>query len=128
MAGTIKIEQLGTEVQKILFTFEHGFKTAVDDAGDVVSTEAVKKLKASSPKGHRGKYKKGWKKDKKGASTYTVHNTEYQLTHLLEDGHEIIRAGKVVGHSPAIKHIAPVEEYVQEEFLKEIERQVKKNI
>lgn len=128
MAGTIKIEQLGTEVQKILSTFEHGVKTAVDEAGDVVSTEAVKKLKTTSPKGHRGKYKKGWKKNKKGAGTYTVNNTEYQLTHLIENGHPIIIKGKVRGHSPAIKHIAPVEEYVQDEFPKEIERQVEKNI
>lgn len=130
MSNEIKInpDRLGIEVQKILSTFKNGVITAVNEAGDVVATEAVKKLKAASPKGHRGKYKKGWKKEKTGGS-YTIYNKdEYPLTHLLEDGHEIIRKGEVVGHSPAIKHIAPVEEYVQNEFPKEIERQVNKNI
>lgn len=127
MSSTIKIGQLGTEVQKILTTFEHSVETSVDKAADVVATEAVKKLKASSPKGYRGKYKKGWKKDKKSGGTI-VHNTEYQLTHLLENGHDIVIKGEVRGHAAPVTHIAPVEEYVQDEFLKEIERQVEKNV
>ena len=127
MSSTIKVGQIGTEVQKILSTFEHSVETSVDEAADIVATEAVKKLKAASPKGYRGKYKKGWKKDKKNGGTL-VHNTEYQLTHLLENGHDIVINGEVRGHAAPVPHIAPVEEYVQDEFPKEIERQVTKNI
>ncbi|MCM1273196.1 MAG: HK97 gp10 family phage protein [Clostridium sp.] len=127
MSNSIKIkpDRLAKEVQSIFSSFEHGVETAVDKAADKVAKGAVKKLKATSPKGHRGKYKKGWKMKKTGKEGTYVYNEEYQLTHLLENGHEIVINGEVRGHADAIPHIAPVEEYVQEEFVDEFERQVK---
>ena len=46
----------------------------------------------------------------------TVYNEQYQLTHLLENGHDIIINGEVRGHAAAHVHIAPVEAWAQDEF------------
>ena len=90
--------------------------------------EAVKKLKKTSPNNKRTKgkkYKNGWKY-KKTSEGMTVYNEQYQLTHLLENGHDIIINGEVRGHAAAHEHIAPVEAWAQDEFPEEFKRQVGK--
>lgn len=79
-----------------------------------VSKEAVKKLKANSPKrpDHGSKYSKGWAaktergRTQVGATVYGKHGT-YQLAHLLENGH----AKRGGGRTNSYEHIAPVEEW-----------------
>lgn len=124
---TIKIGQLDIELQSIFSTFEHHVNTAVDTAADKVANEAVKKLKKTSPNNKRTKgkkYKNGWK-HKKTSEGMTVYNEQYQLTHLLENGHDIVINGEVRGHAAAHEHIAPVEAWAQDEFPEEFKRQVK---
>lgn len=83
-----------------------------------VAKEAVKKLKAQSPRGAKGKYAKGWtyKKDigrlTVGATIYGKPGT-YQLAHLLEYGH----AQRNGGRTKAIVHIRPVEEWAIDEVI-----------
>ena len=85
-----------------------------------VAREAVKKLKAESPKGTTGKYSKGWTykmergRLRVGAVIYGKHGT-YQLAHLLEHGH----AKRGGGREPVkgIEHIKPVEEWVNQEII-----------
>lgn len=106
------LQNFGAEVDEVFMEVEQG-----------VAKEGAEKLRQTSPKrrGGRGKYARGWtyKKTKNG---FVIHNkTDYQLTHLLENGHDIVRAGKKVGHSPAIPHIGPVEEWVNEEAVKRLE-------
>ena len=106
------LQSFGAEVDEVFMEVEQG-----------VAKEGSEKLRQTSPKrrGGRGKYARGWtyKKTKTG---FIIHNkTDYQLTHLLENGHDIVRGGKKVGHSPAIPHIGPVEEWVNEEAVKRLE-------
>lgn len=125
---TIKIGQLDMKLQSIFSTFEHHVNTAVDTAADKVANEAVKKLKKTSPNNKRTKgkkYKNGWK-HKKTSEGVTVYNEQYQLTHLLENGHDIVINGEVRGHAAAHEHIAPVEAWAQDEFPEEFKRQVEK--
>lgn len=125
---TIKIGQLDMELQSIFSTFEHHVNTAVDTAAENVAKESVKKLKKTSQNNKRTKgkkYKNGWKY-KKTSEGMTVYNEQYQLTHLLENGHDIIINGEVRGHAAAHEHIAPVEAWAQEEFPEEFKRQVEK--
>lgn len=83
-----------------------------------VAKEAVKKLKADSPRGKKGEYAKGWtyKLDKGrltvGAVIYGKSGT-YQLAHLLEYGH----ATRNGGRTAAIEHIRPVEEWAVDEII-----------
>ena len=52
-----------------------------------------------------------------------VHNrTDYQLTHLLENGHVIRNKKGEYGRTRPIKHIAPVAEWAENELPNEIER------
>ncbi len=95
--------------------------TAEDKIQEVlqdVAKEAKKKLSSASPS-RTGKYKRGWKVTltrRSGFCKVDIHNTRYQMTHLLERGH---RVGS--GRSPAIVHIKPVEEWA----IKEAERRIK---
>lgn len=79
----------------------------------------------------RGKYKRSWKikTTKNTFSEYekTVYSggSEYRLTHLLENGHKIIKNGKSVGTSPSKMHIAPVAEKIKSEYYSEIKSLIK---
>ncbi|CUB53064.1 hypothetical protein BN2127_JRS10_02127 [Bacillus subtilis] len=91
---------------------EEELLTAQKEVADV----AVNKLQQNSPK-KTGAYRKGWRKKKEGNGV-VIHNTQGQLTHLLEKGHAKVGGGRV----PAQVHIRPVEEYVINEVPRRIER------
>ena len=86
----------------------------IDDNSDKwfreAAEESVAMLRAKSPKRPGGgRYAAGWTFEPKtgGLKGYIVHNaTDYQLTHLLENGHALWNGTKRV---KAQKHIAPVE-------------------
>ena len=82
-----------------------------------VAKEAVKKLKADSPKGKKKEYAKGWtsKVDKTrvsvGATVYGKSGT-YQLAHLLEYGHATRNGtGRTYAPTPAHPHIEAVNDW-----------------
>lgn len=121
---------LASEVGKVLNTFEHSVETAVDRAAEEVAKEAVKKLKAASPTGRGtwgGHYARKWKTKVVDGKT-VVYNEKYQLTHLLEKGHDIVSHGHNSGHVPAQPHIKPVEEWCQDEFEKRIAEELEKGV
>lgn len=125
MGITINPDQLQRTIQGMLNQIPQQVDNVIDEASKVVSKEAVNKLKASSPKGKgkkSGRYAKGWSTKKVDNITVVYNRTDYQLTHLLENGHDIVRNGKKVGHFNGIKHIKPVEEEVQERMVEEVEK------
>lgn len=83
---------------------------------DAVSKESVQKLRNTSPV-KTGSYAKGWGTKKQGDMDVVVYNrTDYQLTHLLENGHVIRNSKGTYGRAPAHKHIKPVEEWAIDEL------------
>lgn len=99
----------------------------IDDAAKKVSKDAVKTLKATSPKRPSGgRYARGWAVKKDGKKQVVYNKTDYQLTHLLENGHDVIAHGKKAGHFSGITHIAPVEKQVIEKMTEEVERGINK--
>jgi hypothetical protein len=90
---------------------------------DKVSKESVQKLKNTSPK-KTGDYAKSWSIKRGKGNERVVYNKQYQLTHLLENGHVIVNAKGTYGRTNGIKHIAPVEEWASEELPREIEREL----
>lgn len=97
-----------------------------DAVKEVVKKEAnsCKKEIAERSPVRTGKYKNGWRVSSlyngPGGIRMSVNNKEYQLTHLLEDGHAKVDGGRVDG----IPHIAPAAERVQRELPEKIRKAI----
>lgn len=119
---------VSAQMDQILDEYNVELKRATNNAMDVVAKEAAAKLKNTSPK-KTGSYARGWSVKRErgsgGINTVTVRNkTDYQLTHLLENGHVIRNKKGEYGRTNGIKHIAPVEEWANNELPAEIEREL----
>lgn len=118
---------LTKEVNRILQEFADEVDASVRKIEQAVADEAVKKLKKTSPKqrkngGHKH-YADDWMVDnvsRKLYSRFIVRNKQYQLTHLLENGHDVVRNGQKVGRYKGEPHIKPVEEWCKTEVEKRI--------
>lgn len=85
-----------------------------------VAKESAQKLRNTSPV-KTGSYANGWGVKRQGEMDVIVHNrTDYQLTHLLENGHVIRNKKGTYGRAPAHKHIKPVEEWAIDELPRRI--------
>lgn len=122
----IKIDQLANEIVKGLKEYSQDVIEGIDKASERIAKNAVKELKAKSPK-KTGEYAKGWgrKTEKKFGETNTIiiyNKTKPGLTHLLEHGHAKRGGGRVEGKP----HIRPVEEEVIREFTAAVEEAIKR--
>ena len=121
------------QMKEILDEYTLEVRRATSNSMDVVAKEAVRKLKNTSPRQakHRRKYAEGWAlrrvKTGIGIPEMTVYNkTNYQLTHLLENGHIIDNGKGTYGRTRPIKHIAPVNDWACDELPKEIKKELEK--
>lgn len=127
MSLTISPDQLQSTIQGILSEIPQQVDNVIDEAAAKVSKEAVQTLKSTSPKRPGGgRYAKGWAVKKQGKSTFIWNKTDYMLTHLLENGHDVIVHGKKVGHYDGKEHIADVERQVIEDMTEEVEKGIDK--
>lgn len=122
-------ETLSVQMDKILEEYNERVQNVSRVAVQRVGRESVKKLRSTSPK-RSGSYAKGWRlktlKMSGNVTDVVVHNaTDYQLTHLLENGHVVVNAKGTFGRAPAHPHIKPVEEWANNELPAEIERELK---
>ena len=115
--------EIGTELNKIMKQYEKEVEDLSSDVFQSVAKGTVQELKNTSPK-KTGSYAKGWAvKTEQGVGkmNFIVHNrTDYQLTHLLENGHAKRGGGRVA----AIPHIAPAEQKAEEQMLEEVKRKL----
>ena len=123
-------ESLTVQLDKIMDAYMDHFDHAAEIAFDRVARESVKRLRNTSPK-KTGSYARGWglkRMSVKGGSriaTIVVHNrTDYQLTHLLENGHIIRNKYGEYGRTNGDHHIKDVEEWANNELPNEIKREL----
>lgn len=131
MADSISLDKLDLkkEVNAVLLAYGMQVDDALQASIDTVSKEAVKRLKTVSLAHGWRKYSSAWKYDRKGgkqAKGAVIYNGKYgPLTHLLENGHEIISHGQSTGQrTRAFPHIAQVDAYVAQELPKEVEKAI----
>lgn len=115
-----KTESVSAQMKELLDEIDKDVQESTKRNIGTVSKEAVQKLKNTSPRA-TGSYAKGWGVKREGDMDVVVHNrTDYQLTHLLENGHVIRNKKGTYGRTSGIKHIAPVEEWAVDELPRRI--------
>lgn len=117
---------LDEAINDILEDYENHVITSVKEAVREVTKAALKEVKSNSPVGkskNSGRYRKSWKSQQEGdriTASGIVYSTRPGIPHLLEFGHAKRNGGRT---APKV-HIAPVQEMVEENFYRELERQL----
>lgn len=115
----VDIGRLTDEITKQLRRYSNIVSEEVDQITDELTKEAVLRIKANIQEigfVKTGDYMRGWTR-KRVPGGWVIHNrTDYQLTHLLEKGFAFMDGGRF----PGKPHIAPVEEWIVEEYEKRI--------
>lgn len=133
MADTIKTSLDGFDLQKQINGVLAAYGLRVDDlvqeAIDTDANEAVKKLKSVSLSHNWRSYASGWRYQKQKQNRDNVakiYNGKHgSLTHLLENGHEIISHGQATGkRTRAFPHIAAVDAWLAEQLPKDVEKAI----
>ena len=115
-----KTESVSAQMKELLDEVDKDVKESAKKNIQSTAKECVAKLKNTSPR-KSGSYAKGWATKRDGDMDVTVHNkTDYQLTHLLENGHVIRNKKGTYGRTHGIKHIEPVEEWAIDELPRRI--------
>lgn len=116
------MDSLTAQINRVLAQYTSDVNVTVDEVMKNGAQQAKKALTQLSPAdtGDTGRYAKSWAV-KKEKGQYIVYNKKPGLTHLLENGHDIIRDGKKIGRVEGRPHIKPVEEMVTEDIIKELE-------
>ena len=113
------IDQLNNEIIRRLQYYSRDVAEKVEVAKTETATKLLANIKRDSPK-RRPRYAKGWR-IKKTPKKLIIHNkTDYQLTHLLENGHAKRNGDRFQGEP----HIRPNEERAVAEFLEKVERAI----
>ena len=126
--ANIDLSNVAREFQRILENYTSDITEKSMEVVERVGQETVEELKRTSPSGNRkkNKYKRSWKL-KKEKNHVIVHNTQYQLTHLLEKGH-LRRDGRHGTKPPLTRpypHIGPAEQEAIRKVIAGIESAVR---
>lgn len=115
-----KTESVAVQMKDLLDEIDKDVENSAKKNIQQVAKESRQKLRNTSPV-KTGSYARGWAVKREGDMDVIVHNkTDYQLTHLLENGHVIRNKKGTYGRTHPIKHIAPVEEWAVDELPRRI--------
>lgn len=116
---------IAEQLDDIFEEYAESLETAKDVAAEKTAKETAKELKSVSPVGtgpRAGKYARGWR-SRETDDGYVVYNaTDWQLTHLLNNGHDLYLHGNHIGYLQGDDHIGKVEKKMNEEFEQAISR------
>lgn len=121
-------ESIEVQLKQILDEYDEHVQEVANSAITQVARETAKRLQSTSPK-RTGSYARGWAVKNLNVHGSIVHivvhnRTDYQLTHLLENGHLIVNKKGTYGRAPAHPHIRPAEQQANSELIAEIERRL----
>lgn len=128
-SNKVSIENFANEISSVLMMYSNNVSDASSKWVESSAKKTAKNVKkyartAISRMGKVGrKYVNGWVAKKDGYK-WVVHNKDqYRLAHLLENGHDIVRNGRVVGHSSARPHISQAEHELLD-MVKDLEKKL----
>ena len=119
----VNVDGFAIAIKDILDDYSEEVAEASEEAVIETAKEARKKLRQSSTAVYgSGKYSRGWQykvTKKAGTTKATVYNggKHGSLSHLLENGHALRNGGR---WNPPRKHIQPVNDEMQEEFVRKV--------
>jgi hypothetical protein len=116
MSETVNADDLAAAISGALEEYSDAVSEEVQKAEDEIAKGCKKNLEADSPDGATHAYKKGWRvtvtENTRLSKHVVIHNKEYRLTHLLENGHAKVSGGR----TRAFPHIKKNEEKANAEF------------
>lgn len=123
----VSIDGLADAIAKELNAYEGEVVVATKRAVEKVAEECRQDISNNASVFNGSKYAKSWKKKLVYSSAkenrYTVYSTRYQLTHLLEYGHEKWTWGYYTGGTvPGRPHIRPAEAKAEVNLVNQIKR------
>lgn len=121
-------DNLFDAVENILNASEIAVMKSAQDAAKKVSKQTVKELKAVSPKGKSGNYAQGWTQKAQDGG-YVVYNDKAPgLAHLLNNGHDVVKNGRVIGHAKGDNHITNVEKQMVDVMVEETQKELQRRL
>lgn len=116
------MDSLTAQINTVLAQYTSNVNETVAKVLETTAKDGVKKLKETSPKAPgRGKYARSWAV-KKLRGTYTIYNKQPGLTHLLENGHDVVVNGKKVGRADPQPHIKDVDDWIASAAVERLEQ------
>ena len=116
----VKIDGLADAIIKELSEYNQEVTDGVKQEVKSVANECKTEIQQNSPK-LTGSYRKGWREKTMYESAddirISIYNkTDYQLPHLLENGHAKVNGGRVEGKP----HIGPAEQNAEQKLLNRV--------
>lgn len=133
MNDEITFDELEDAISEVLDNYCTDLRDAINTDTATVAEELRKSISADAPVGDKdykkrkhGTQKKSWKVAKEKVAgidlVCIVHSTDYQLVHLLENGH-LTRDGKT--RSKAFHYVSRNEEEMQKKYLAMLEKTIR---
>ena len=121
----VSVDNFADAIMKELENYSTEAIRDTKQAVEETAQECLEEISQNAP--GDGKYKKSWKKKQARLtateSEITVYSTKYQLTHLLEYGHEKWLWGNYTGDRVrAFPHIRPAEEKAKQKLVERIKK------
>lgn len=129
--GSKRVRTMAISLSEQLDKILEEYSDKVDDTfgyeAAKIAKETVQDLRATSPKSkrHTRKYAEGWstkRKDKLGQIVYN--KTNWQLTHLLNNGHVIANGSGTYGRTSGDNHIGKAEEKAVRKLIDEVQKKL----
>ena len=122
----VSLDSLDEEIKKALEDYNVEVVRVTNESIKEAAKEAAKTLKNGGPyKNRTGAYAKGWtarqRKKKKSVVQILYNKDHFQLTHLLEYGHQSRNGGR----AKAFSHIAPLNDQIGEIVASKIESKLR---
>lgn len=126
----IMSKSFSAQVEFIVDDLTDEIHTTAERSRVSVAKDTAKQLRQTSPKQQAsprsGRYARGWRYTDDGDNSYVYNQTDWQLTHLLADGHQIFnRFGGSFGSTNADSHIDDAEAFAQRELPIRVSRGLK---